>query len=202
VRRLWRESVDPRGSLAERYLNGRGLALDDDLAMRVLRFHGHCPFGKDMAGETLFVPALVVAFRPIRNDDESKPPRAVHRVGLNPDGSKRGKMMLGSVAGCAIKIDADDMVEQGLGICEGCETALKIRATGWRPVWAMGSAGAIAKFEPLPGIEALTIFADHDANGVGLAAAQQCAQVWQAAGREVFIRTPRNVGADWLDEQP
>ena len=31
VPRLWRESVDPRGTLAEQYLRGRGLDLDDDL---------------------------------------------------------------------------------------------------------------------------------------------------------------------------
>lgn len=63
----------------------------------------------------------------------------------------------------------------------------------------LGSAGAIAKFAPIPGIECLTIFADNDADGTGMAAAKQCAQTWQAAGCEVFIRTPRSVGADWLD---
>ena len=70
--------------------------------------------------------------------------------------------MLGPVAGCAIKLDADEIVEEGLGICEGIETGLPIRATGWRPMWALGSAGAIATFAPIPGIECLTIFADHD----------------------------------------
>jgi putative DNA primase/helicase len=202
VPRLWREAVDPRGTLAEQYLNGRGLALDDDLAMRVLRFHGHCPFGKDENGKTFHVPALIVAFRPSRNDDESAPPPAIHRIGLNPDGSKLGKMMLGPVGGCAIKLDADDMAEQGLGVGEGFETCMRVRAKGWRPIWALGSAGAIKSFTPIPGIETLSIFADHDANGVGPAAAKHCAQVWQAAGCEVFIRTPRDVGADWLDVQP
>jgi putative DNA primase/helicase len=135
VRRLWRESGDPRGSLGEKYLRGRGLVeLDDDLAMRALRFHGRCPFGKDENGKAVFVPALLAAFRPIRNDDESTPPPAIHRIGLKPDGSKIAKLMLGPVAGTAIKLDADDMVEQGLGICEGVETGLAIRAAGWRPV--------------------------------------------------------------------
>ena len=162
VPRLWRESVDPRGSLAEKYLRGRGLELDDDLCGRVLRFHGHCPFGKDDADKAVYVPALIVAFRPIRDDDETRPPAAIHRIGLKPDGSKIGKMMLGPVGGCAVKLDADEHVEQGLGVCEGIETGLAIRATGWRPIWALGSAGAIKTFAPIPGIEALTIFADHD----------------------------------------
>ena len=82
--------------------------------------------------------------------------------GSNQDGHKIGKKMLGPVAGCAVKIDSDEDVEQGLGICEGIETGLAIRATGWRPIWALGSAGAIQTFAPMPGVEALTIFADHD----------------------------------------
>jgi putative DNA primase/helicase len=206
--KIWCESVDPRGTLAEQYLRGRGLELDDDLCGRVLRFHGRCPFGKDEKDKRVFVPALVVAFRPIRNDDETRPPVAIHRIGLKPDGSKIDKMMLGPVGGAAVKLDADDAVEEGLGICEGIETGLAIRAAGWRPIWALGSAGAIEKFAPVPGIEHLTIFADHDkidpktGRPPGPAAARECAHVWQAAGCEVVIRTPRSTGADWLDLQP
>ena len=197
---IWRESVDPRGSLAERYLNGRGLKLDDDLAGRVLRFHASCPFGRNDACKTIHVPALVVAFRLIRNDDEGTPPAAIHRIALNPDGSKLGKMMLGPVSGCAVTLDPDENVEEGLGICEGIETGLAIRATGWRPVWALGSAGAIAKFAPIPGIETLTIFADHDATGLG--DAQVCAERWQAAGHEAFIRWPSGLGRDYAEVAP
>jgi putative DNA primase/helicase len=199
---IWRESVDPHGTLAEQYPCGRGLKLDDDLCGQVLRFHPRCPFGRDEAGKTIYVPALVVAFRPIRNDDETRLPQAIHRIGLNPDGSKLGKMMLGPVGGCAVKLDPDEDVEEGLGICEGIETGIAIRMAGWRPVWCLGSAGAIRTFGPIPGIECLTIFADHDQNGVGVSAARQCAQAWQAAGCEVFIRIPHGAGADWLDVQP
>jgi putative DNA primase/helicase len=195
---IWRKAVNPRDTLGERYLNGRGLALDDALAMRVLRFHGRCPF-KDENNKTIYVPALVAAFRPFRDDDEARPPLAIHRIGLNPDGSKRIKKMLGPVAGCAVKLDPDDMVEEGLGIVEGIETGIAARMTGWRPIWVLGSKEPIAKFKPVPGIACLTIFADNDESGAGLAAARQCAGTWRAAGREVFIRTRREVGADWAD---
>jgi putative DNA primase/helicase len=193
---IWRESVDPRGTLAERYLNGRGIEIDDDLAGRVLRFHAHCPFGRNDTGRTIHVPALVVAFRPFRDDDESTPLAAIHRIGLTATGEKIAKKMLGAVARCAVKLDAD-MVEEGLGICEGVETALAIRATGWGPIWALGSAGAIAKFEPIPGVETITIFADHD--DTGLAAARECARRWVDAGCEAVIHLRSAVGKDFAD---
>ena len=60
VRHIWRKSYDPRGTLAERYLNSRELELDEDLALRVLRFHPACWWSK---GEKL--PCLVAAFEPI-----------------------------------------------------------------------------------------------------------------------------------------
>ena len=37
--RIWRASVDPRGTAVERYLTSRGLALDDDVAGSVIRWN-------------------------------------------------------------------------------------------------------------------------------------------------------------------
>jgi putative DNA primase/helicase len=190
ARRIWRASHDPRATLAEKYLNGRGLALEENLCGRVLRFHPHCPFGPGGSA----VPALIAAFRPLRDTDDDKPPQAIHRIGLTSDGCKIEKKMLGPVAGCAIKLDADEDVTLGLGITEGLETGLAVRATGWRPMWALGSAGAIATFPVLAGIEALTVFADADP--AGSKAAQACADRWRMAGLEVAIIPPA-VGKDW-----
>ena len=111
-----------------------------------MRFHARCPFGKDEATkERIIVPALIVAFRPIRNDDEDKPPQAIHRIGSAPATARRSRSgkMLGPVTGCAIKLDPDDMVEEGLGISEGFEDALAVYLDGWHPMWALGSAGRI-----------------------------------------------------------
>ena len=191
--RIWRASLDPGGTLAEKYLNGRGIDLADDLRGRVLRFHSACPWGIDA------VPALIAAFHPITEPDDHAPPTAILRIGLNADGSKIAKKMLGPVARCAIKLDPAENVSHGLGTAEGLETALAVRATGWRPVWALGSAGAIENFPPLAGVEALTIFADNDESGRGTEAAQACAARWSDAGSEVFIRTPNRTGADWAD---
>ncbi len=47
AQRIWRETFDPRATLAEQYLNGRGLEIPDDLVLRVLRFHPRCPWDRD-----------------------------------------------------------------------------------------------------------------------------------------------------------
>ena len=174
----WAESEDPRGTLAERYLESRELALED-LAGRVLRFHRACRFGKDEAGAAIFRPCLVALFRDIRDDR----PKGIHRIVLAPDGRGHlGKKMLGPVGRAAIKLDDDAEVTYGLGVCEGLETGMSVRAAGWRPVWALGSAGAIKAFPVIPGIESITIFADNDPNGTGLAAGIECAKRWHEAG--------------------
>jgi phage/plasmid primase-like uncharacterized protein len=74
---------------------------------------------------------------------------------------------------------------------------LAIIGLGWSPVWSVLSANFMTEFPVLPGIEALTIFADHD--DAGQTAARACAVNWTAGGRQVAIRTPSRPGADWND---
>jgi hypothetical protein len=130
-------------------------------------------------------PAMLTAFRLISTDRLV----AVHRTLISDDGSKIDRRMLGPVAGAAIKIDDDTDVEQSLTICEGFETGLAGRQLGFRPVWALGSAGAIGPFPVLAGIDALTIFAETDKKN-----ARACAQRWVAAGREALIAVPGIAG--------
>jgi putative DNA primase/helicase len=75
---IWNEGDDPRGTLAETYLNSRKLELDDDLAGGVLRFHPACPWRNESTGKTDRVPALIAAFRSI--DDGTI--TAIHRIAL------------------------------------------------------------------------------------------------------------------------
>ena len=79
---------------------------------------------------------------------------------------------------------------EGLTIGEGIETALAGRQLGFRPAWAVGSAGAIAKFPVLPGIEALTILEEEDRNGTNASAVQECRARWTASDREVLSVEP------------
>ena len=72
------------------------------------------------------------------------------------------------------------------------------QGAGWSPVWAACSAGGIARFPVLPGVEALTIFADNDDGGAGTRAAEACARRWAEAGREARIFAPP-AGSDFHD---
>jgi hypothetical protein len=129
---------------------------------------------------------MLTAFRLIADDRLV----AVHRTALTNRGEKIDRMMLGPVAGAAIKIDDNTDVEQGLTIGEGFETCLAARGLGFRPVWALGSAGPIGTFPVLACIDALSILRESDKKGTNAAAAQACARRWIAAGREAFVVNP------------
>lgn len=182
ARRCWGEAQPPAGTLVGAYLASRGLALPDDAP---LRFHPRCQRGAGPNAEHL--PAMVA----LMTDPATGEPCGVHRTFLRADGAGKAdgaaKMMLGNVG--VIRLVPDAEVTLGLGLAEGIETALAVmQGFGWSPVWAATSAGNIAGFPVLPGIEALTIFADADAAGARAAAA--CAGHWTAAGREARILRP------------
>jgi putative DNA primase/helicase len=188
ARKIWRDAVDIRSTLAEKYLASRCFALDyEEDWHRVLRFHPTCPFGADRA------PAMIALMRDIANDE----PRCIQRTHLTADGIKVERQMLGPSKGAAIKIDPDADVTRGLCIGEGLETCLSGRVMGLKPVWALASAGAIANFPLLTGIEGLHIFLENDE--ANQRAAQVCSDRWLDAGCTVLSAAPVT-GNDLNDE--
>ncbi len=167
---VWRSGADPRGTLVETYLRSRGLDLDDYVADEVLDWHPG-------------IHAMVALFR----DVHTNRPQAVCRTFLDAEGRKLERKFLGPVGGAAIMLDPFDDVLGGLHIGEGLETCMAARQLGLRPTWALGSAGAVAAFPVLGGIEALNVIVDHDANGAGERAARDVEKCWRAAGREVNL---------------
>src|SRR5262249_5535393 len=117
--RIWQESCDPWGTLAERYLRGRGLRLPANCS-RFMLFNKSCPFGQER------FPALISLIRNIETDKL----QAIQRTALNRNGTavksngKTLRMTLGPMVGGAIKIDDDADVTQTLGIGEGLESTL------------------------------------------------------------------------------
>ena len=171
--RIWDETVPLAGTLAERYLVGHRrldigrLALD-----HALRWHPGI--------------GAVVA---LMTDAVSGEAIGIHRTFLDADGAKLERKMLGRQG--VVRLSPDSEVTMGLGITEGIEDGLAVLLSGWAPVWAATSAGAIVRFPVLAGIEALTVFADADTPGIQ--AAEACAARWRAAGREARITSPSEV---------
>jgi putative DNA primase/helicase len=190
ARRLWRERL-PAGEAAP-YLAARGLWVPEDAP---LALH---PSAWRNAANGPPSPAMLA----LMTDPATAEPVGVHVTYLRPDrtGKAEGaspKVMLGKVG--VIRLAPDAPITRGLGLAEGIETALAVmQRAGWAPVWAATSAGAIARFPVLPGIEALTAFADAD--GPGMHAARECCQRWANAGREARILAPP--AGDWDDTLP
>jgi putative DNA primase/helicase len=101
--------------------------------------------------------------------------------------------MLGRVAGSAVKLDA---LGERLVIGEGVETALAARQLGLRPVWALGSAGAIEKFPVVAGVNHLVILGEND-SGTNRRATETCRKNWKA--RDVSLVAPRQEFKDIND---
>jgi hypothetical protein len=179
---MWEGAGDPRGTIVQTYLEGRNLRLTDDVTGSVLRFHPTCPWASE-DGSTIQVPAMVAAMRDIHTDAL----KAVHRTRLTADGQKVDRRMFGEAAGTAIKLDPDEAVTIGLVIGEGIETVLSARQLGFRPAWALGSVGAVAKFPVLSGVEGLSLAAEDDKTGANARALHECGNRWHAARRDVIV---------------
>lgn len=189
ARELWGAAIEPRGTLVETYLASRGLRLGEDVAGHAIRFLEACPW-RDDSGEVREVPAMIAPLRAI----DGSALVGLHRTALSSEGRKIGRRMFGIASGAAIKLDADDAVTHGLAIGEGIETVLAARQLGYRPAWALGSAGAIAAFPVLGGVECLTLLAEDDRTGANARACDEAGTRWVEAGREVLLAKPREGG--------
>lgn len=178
---IWRASVDPRGTLAEQYLRSRGLELPDDLAGDVLRWN-------------VGINAIVGLFRNVHTGE----PQAITRIFLDREGRKINRMFKGPVGGAAVMLDDHAAPIYGLHIGEGVETCMAGRQLGFKPAWAVGSAGAIGSFPLIATVNSVTAFAETDDNGTNAKEIGKLAARWEAAGREVLIVTPE-IGGDMND---
>jgi putative DNA primase/helicase len=168
--RLWHQSTPIDGTLAEKYfVSERRLAVGGLPLAHAVRWHSRM--------------GAVVA---LMTDPQTGEAIGIHRTFLDASGKKLDRRMLGRQG--VIRISPDEAIANGLGVAEGIEDALAVLLSGWTPVWAATSAGAIARLPVLAGIESITVFADADE--AGLQAAETCCDRWRAAGREAHIAVP------------
>jgi phage/plasmid primase-like uncharacterized protein len=197
----WNEGVGVWGTPAQMYLTSRRcdgmFPIDRDA---VFRFHPSCVFGRGKR-----MPCLLSLLRNVQTDE----PQAVHRTALTPDGDKIDqeidRMTLGPKAGAAIKLWPQSCIRDRLVVGEGLETtlapALHADDCGSRldPAWSLVDASGIRSLQPIPGVNTLIILVDNDASGTGQKAAQECAERWNKAGRNVIRLTPKIQGTDFND---
>jgi len=185
---IYDDAAPTPGTPVDLYLAGRCLSAPD-----VLRFHPACLFGEHRR------PAMVAPMVDIHTNSF----RGIHRTPIDLAGNKTGeKMMLGQAAGAVVKLSPDEEVTTVLGIGEGIESALSLPMlpdSFGVPVWACLSAGSLATFPVLAGVEVLWIAVDHDPSGAGERAAKAVVDRWTEAGREVFTIFPTTLKSDVND---
>jgi Toprim domain/CHC2 zinc finger len=190
---LWEAAKPITGTLAERYLaDTRRINLTALPATieEALRFHPHCPFGSGRR------PCLIALMRNATNNEAI----GIQRTALTPDAKKIDRRMLGR-AGIVKLWPARDQLILGEGLETTLAAATRIPYHGapLQPAWATLSAPALRRFPLIAGVERLIILADHDLNGEGQAAAEQCKQHWQQAGRTGVVLLPEQPGTDFND---
>jgi putative DNA primase/helicase len=199
-RPIWKAAQHPLGTPVDLYIARRHLILPSDPG-DCLRFHPHCPFGKNDDGRTICTPCMVAL---VRNIITNKP-QAIHRTALDQDGRKvtvggYDRMALGRIGGGAVKLTADENVTIAIGIGEGIESALSLQRTPeWAgsPVWSLLNDSGVANFPMLDAIETLVVAVDHD--DAGEKAARAVAERWCAAARQVLLFEPVAPGDDMND---
>jgi putative DNA primase/helicase len=187
---LWDTADQIAGTAAHRYLKHRCFLDKKSLLPTDLRFSPSCHFGKNKA------PALIGKMVHAQVDTFL----GIHRTAICAEGTGKldfsngtsNKMMLGCASCAVIKLSPFSYV---LGIAEGIETALSASSHFNIPVWAVLTAGGMARFPIIPNIQQLIIFADND--HVGEQAADQCAKRYYSAGVTGEIRAPPSQFKDW-----
>lgn len=184
--RLWLEAQPIGGTLAERYLRGRGITCALPATLRFVPSCWH------VSGRRF--PALVARV-------DGGEGFAVHRTYLRPDGAGKAevdppKAMLGAVSGGAVRLS------EGPGrlvVAEGIETALSLLCgllEGPAAVWAALSTSGLRGLRLPPDPGRLVVAPDGDAPG--LAAAHALAERAHGLGWKVTLLPAPN-GRDWND---
>jgi phage/plasmid primase-like uncharacterized protein len=185
ARRLWAMSRPLAGTLAEAYLNGRGIEAVHHAG--ALRYHPRCYYRPDEHAPPEARPAMIAAVT-----DLSGTITGVHRTWLARDGSGKApidtpRRAMGGLLGHAVRFGAaGDVLAAG----EGIETMLSLRYA--LPAMPMAAALSASHLAALALPAALRrIYVARDADAAGETAATALIERAQAAGIEARVLSPR-----------
>jgi putative DNA primase/helicase len=151
---LWRQAIPATGTLAERYLRNRGIAIPIPASLRFMPHVDYLP--------RIGFPALIAAVQ--------RPDRkiiAVQLTFLDPSGEGKAKVAnprktLGKLGTGAIRLG---LAGETLGLAEGTESALSAMQLSGVPVWATLGAQRLRRVSIPVNVRHLEIFGDRDATG-------------------------------------
>jgi putative DNA primase/helicase len=171
------------------YLSCRGLAVSSP----VLRGNARLPYYDDDTQSLIGRFPAVLA--PIIGPDGSL--QSAHRI-YNADVDPRKKTLppVDTIKGGAVQLHED---AEEIGVAEGVENALATFQMFDIPTWAALTANGVETFVPPPGLRRLHVFADHDSNCVGQAAAYALARRLCRQGLTCEVHIPPIADTDWLD---
>ncbi|MFN9690845.1 MAG: toprim domain-containing protein [Vampirovibrionales bacterium] len=188
ARKVWEASSPICGTLAERYLNSRGIHLGN---IETLRFIPSCKHSQS----GFSFPAMIAKVTTRHGDF-----MGIHRTYLAHDGMAKAdvdspKMMLGNIKGGSVHLSP--LTGDTLAVCEGIETGLSILQMTGIPTWAgLSTAGMVNLSLPLT-LKTLVICIDHDEAGIKASHTLQRRAIEQ--GITVKRLMPPNVGTDFND---
>lgn len=184
----FRFAREARPSSRSRYLENRGLSTAPGLL-----FHRAFPYF-DEGRELGRYPAMVAPMK--------RQGRVVgHHVTYLRGGAKAGVpaprkvLAAGSTQGACVELYPK---AERMGVAEGIETAIAAAALFRMPVWACLNTSLLKQWDAPEGVREVTIYADHDENFAGHAAAYGLAHRLAKIGIAVSVHMPPEPG-DWND---
>lgn len=195
VNSLWENATPPLKTLAETYLNNRGLKGTHE-ASAALRYADKCdhrPYGTKYP-PFRFSPALLAEI-----SDSAGKRIGLHITYLDPKTGYRregdpSRKIIGKMMGGAIRLQK---ATDTLLVAEGTETALSAGRRFETPAWSLISAANMAQWVPPTGIRKLLIAGDSGAAGQD--AAFQLAERCNEAGIVALPLIVPEEFSDWND---
>lgn len=186
----WRRAVPIEGTPAEVYLTRwRGIAGPFPPSLRFHPSARHPVLGRPL-------PALVAAL-----SAEERQPVSVQLCYLDQDGNRiadkpNARRTFGTMGDAVVRLGP---ATETLGLAEGVETALSAAELYGATCWATCGAGRFASVSLPSTVRSVVIFADDDAKGTSVEAAQKAAVTLRAEGLGVTIRIPPQGFKDYND---
>jgi putative DNA primase/helicase len=192
IERTLAEANDPRVVAA--FLRKRRITVTSP----ALLGHAACPyFDNDDHHLVGRFPAVVV---PIISPDGEIISAALLYCAAAPEPRKKFLPKVHSLSGAAVRLFEPE--NRRLGVGEGIANALAARQLFGIPTWAALSDSGLKAWSPPPGVEWVTIFADHDKSHAGQAAAYALAQRLTRDGITAEVQMPHVLGTDFADLLP